>query len=184
MRQTSEVDGDRPSEVSLPQRETFVLEGNVARITRGEKSWIGGGRGGGGEWGTQKWGGSRGGGNFNQGAEMNNGGRGGGEWGLQSWGGSREGGNFNQGINRGGWRGGRGGGNDGRTPDIIRGGWGRGRGGGNLIRGGGQSGDMAGPGNSGRKCYSCNKEGHLSTSCPWGVKCFRCQELGHVVAHR
>ena len=64
VRQTSEVDGDRPSEVSLPQRETSVLEGNVARITGGEKSWIGGGRGGGGEWGTQKWGGSRGGGEF------------------------------------------------------------------------------------------------------------------------
>ena len=43
---------------------------------------------------------------------MNNGGMGGGEWGLHSWGGSRGGGNFNQGvgINRGGWRGGRGGG--------------------------------------------------------------------------
>ena len=67
---------------------------------------------------------------------------------CRAGGGSRGGGNFNQGvgINRGGWKGGRGGGNDGRTPDINRGEWG------NLIRGGGQSGDIAGPGNSGRKC--------------------------------
>ena len=69
VRQTCEVDGDRPSEILLPQRETSVSEGNVARITGGKKvGWEVEGE-------CRNRGGSRGGGNFNQGAEMNYGGK-------------------------------------------------------------------------------------------------------------
>ena len=98
-------------------------------------------------------------------------------------GGAVRGGNFLE-DRKLGWAGGQREGNFGRADDFNRGTWGRGG-----VNGGRRGKidppQMGNPRFTGAavRCYSCNQEGHISTSCPWGVKCFQCQGLGHVAAH-
>ena len=83
-----------------------------------------------------------------------------------------------------GWAGGQEEGNFGRADDLNKATWGRGGVNGGR-RGRFDPPQMGNPRFTGAavRCYSCNQEGHISTSCPWGVKCFQCQGLGHVAAH-
>ena len=83
-----------------------------------------------------------------------------------------------------GLAGGQGEGNSDRADDLNKATWGR-----DGVNGGRRGRfdplQMENPRFTGAavRCYSCNQEGHISTSCPWGVKCFQCQGLGHVAAH-
>ena len=127
------------------------------------------------------WAGGQGDGNFGRADNLNKG-----TWGRGGVNGGRRG-RFDppqMGNPRFTGAGGQGEGNFGRADDLNKGTWGRGGVNGGR-RGRFDPPQMGNPRFTGAavRCYSCNQEGHISTSCLWGVKCFQCQGLGHVAAH-